>query len=73
MKLKLELDDVRVDTFETAADDGGERGTVRGHDTQPGGQCATGHPTCHASCEETCPLSCNPSCIATDAFCCPDS
>lgn len=73
MKLKLELDDLRVDTFETAPDDGGERGTVHGHDTQPGQQCATGQPTCYGSCEETCPLSCNPSCIATDAFCCPDS
>ncbi|HEU0301843.1 MAG TPA: hypothetical protein VFR37_20480 [Longimicrobium sp.] len=73
MKLKLELDDLRVDTFDTAADEGSERGTVHGHDTRPGVQCATGPNTCYYSCEETCPLSCNPSCIATDAFCCPDS
>lgn len=73
MKLRLELDCLRVETFETVAGADGERGTVRAHDTHPGGQCATGHDTCYYSCEETCPLSCNPSCIATDAFCCPDS
>ncbi|HEX8695484.1 MAG TPA: pinensin family lanthipeptide [Longimicrobium sp.] len=73
MKLKLELDDLRVETFETAADSDGERGTVHGNESRPGMPCATAAPTCYYSCEETCPLSCNPSCIATDAFCCPES
>ena len=72
MKLKLHLDHLRVDTFETAAGERNERGTVHAHATQPGVQCATGPGTCYYSCEETCPLSCNPSCVATDAFCCPE-
>lgn len=62
MKLKLAVDELCVETFETVADGGHERGTVHARESLPGAQCATGAPTCPYSCEETCPLSCNPTC-----------
>ena len=73
MKLRLKIEELRVETFTTAAA-GGERGTVRAHDGTDPNHCFSGEWSCipEASCGETCPLSCNPSCIATDAVCCPD-
>ncbi|HEX8695483.1 MAG TPA: hypothetical protein VF746_23930 [Longimicrobium sp.] len=72
MKLKLNLDDLRVDAFETTPADSGERGTVRAlEQTSPGCETevcnsapcvATYDPTCEWSCEGTCGLSCNPTC-----------
>ena len=70
-KRKLDVDHLRVDSFETG--DAAEiRGTVRGHETGP---TACVFRTCWDSCDvnATCGLSCNPSCIATDGFCCPES
>ena len=62
MKLKLAVEDLRVETFETVAGGDRERGTVHAHESLPGIPCATGAPTCPYSCDETCPLSCNPTC-----------
>jgi hypothetical protein len=46
-KLSLKLDDLRVDTFQTCAEDGG-RGTVAGHaPTVVGNTCA---PSCPYTC-----------------------
>ena len=72
MKLKLKIDELRVETFTTAGTDG-RRGTVQAHSGPP--NCYSGEWSCipEASCGETCPLSCNPSCIATNEVCCPDS
>jgi hypothetical protein len=76
MKLKLNVEDLRVDTFEAERAAADRRGTVRANGTddsdgQPfcsGGACAT-----MASCYETCGLSCNPSCVETYAECCPNA
>lgn len=46
-KLSLQLDDLRVDTFQTSAE-GGERGTVLGHGPSVNGK------TCTPSCPYTC-------------------
>jgi len=54
-KLKLRVEELRVESFDTAGARGG-RGTVRGaEDTNESG-CMI------ASCGVTCPLSCEPSC-----------
>ena len=74
MKLRLNIDELRVETFTTdEATDG--RGTVRGHEGSQPHNCFSGEWSCipEASCGETCPLSCNPSCLATVGVCCPDS
>jgi hypothetical protein len=75
MKLRLEMDGLRVETFETtAAAERGRGGTVRGNDASHPYQCATGDPSCpDTACQETCGLSCGGSCIATFGDCCPDS
>ena len=54
MKLKLSLDDLRVDAFETAPADAGRRGTVHALETEA--------LTCEGSCAGTCRLSCLPTC-----------
>ena len=65
-KLRLELDDIRVDSFELATEQG--RGTVRGHvcavcccDPCCCTCCNTCQATCAASCQ-TCPDSCWGTC-----------
>jgi hypothetical protein len=64
-KLKLDLTDLEVTSFETRRDDG-PRGTVAGHKTAPpsmagdtycGGTCDGGY-SCDQSCGGTCPFSC---------------
>lgn len=72
MKLKLRLEDLEVDAFQTTAVPD-ERGTVRGQ------QCTCpGSPTCDATCDgglscfDTCLVSCvtcdyvNPTCFPYD-------
>ena len=74
MKLKLDVEDLRVETFEADGADDAPRGTVRANGTDDsdgapfcsGGACAT-----LASCYQTCGLSCNPSCLETYGECCP--
>ena len=60
-KLQLDIDTLRVDTFETGAEKD-ESGTVRGHWSQPG--------TCDAAFVATCQYggSCGPGC-ATRSGC----
>jgi hypothetical protein len=65
-KMKLNLDGLQVETFETAAADGTERGTVHGHWSQPG--------TCDAR-AATCQYggTCGPGCASRDIrFCTTD-
>jgi hypothetical protein len=74
MKLKLRLDDLRVDTFATRGVDGQARATVRGNEASAPYACATFAATCPGSCEETCGLSCDPTChyvLPTCAASCP--
>ncbi|HEX5871680.1 MAG TPA: pinensin family lanthipeptide [Longimicrobium sp.] len=53
-KLKLDLDHLAVESFETNAADGAQRGTVRGF-----------NPTCENSCLDTCYYTCGGSCAGT--------
>lgn len=55
MKLKLSLDDLRVDAFETASANAGRRGTVHALETTVA--------TCEWSCAGTCRQSCAPTCF----------
>ena len=70
MKLKLRLDDLRVDTFQTTPTPKA-KGTVFGEQCTCYTNCTCpGCPTCAASCNGTCDASCNGSCAATcDASC----
>lgn len=75
-KLRLELDDIRVDSFELGAQEG--RGTVHGHACAVCGCnpcCCTCCDTCQATCPATCPYTCaGDTCIScpgdTCAFTC---
>jgi hypothetical protein len=81
-KIRLDVNDLRVDSFDTAAANGDEPGTVRAHSGYP---CYTGQPcisagavdTCNTvddqtcrEAEQTCARSCNPYelCCATDGL-----
>jgi hypothetical protein len=85
MKLKLKLDDLLVDTFQTTSAQK-EKGTVFGEQctcytncTCPGcptcdGTCdASCNGTCDASCNGTCGASCNGTCNATCDYSCGDT
>ena len=70
-KLRLKLDDLRVDTFQTTPVQK-EKGTVFGEQCTCYTQCTCpGCPTCYASCNGTCDASCNGSCggATCDASC----
>ncbi|HEX6373889.1 MAG TPA: hypothetical protein VF006_33480 [Longimicrobium sp.] len=70
MKLKLKLDDLLVDTFQTMPVQKA-KGTVFGEQCTCYTNCTCpGCPTCNASCNGTCGGSCNGTCGATcDASC----
>ncbi len=65
MKLKLKLDDLAVDSFDTTVTET-SRGTVFGEQctcwTQCGQNTCPGCPTCDATCNGTCNASCNGTC-----------
>ena len=81
-KLKLRLDDLQVDTFQTTSVPK-QKGTVFGEQctcytqcTCPGCPTCAGYGTCDASCNGTCDASCNGTCVAscncdTDGTCDP--
>lgn len=65
-KIKLEMDGLQVDSFETAAAALSERGTVHGHYSQMG--------TCDgrvATCQDggTCDVGCGTNTCTGDAWC----
>jgi hypothetical protein len=73
-KLMLELDELRVESFETSFEQPDRRGTVHGHYSQNGtcpyscgGSCdATCPDSCAFTCQGSCPISCvNNTCDAT--------
>lgn len=71
MKLRLKIDELRVETFETTRRGESTRGTVRAHEgTQPN-NCFSGQWSCipDASCEDTCGMSCWGSCVNTYDCC----
>ena len=71
-KLKLKLDDLQVDTFQTTPASK-EKGTVFGEQctcwTQCGQNTCPGCPTCDATCNGTCNASCNGTCASCGASC----
>jgi hypothetical protein len=69
-KLKLHLDDLQVDTFQTTPVRK-TKGTVFGEQCTCHTQCTCpGCPTCYASCDGTCAATCYGSCGGTcDATC----
>jgi len=70
MKLKLKLDDLQVDTFQTTSVQK-PSGTVFGEQCTCYTNCTCpGCPTCYASCNGSCDASCNGTCGAScDATC----
>jgi hypothetical protein len=61
-KLKLRLDDLQVDTFQTTSVKK-QKGTVFGEQCTCYTNCTCpGCPTCYASCNGTCDASCNGTC-----------
>ena len=69
-KLKLQLEDLLVDSFDTTPVQK-EKGTVFGEQCTCYTNCTCpGCPTCYASCNGSCDASCNGTCGATcDASC----
>jgi hypothetical protein len=68
-KLKLRLEDLRVDTFSTTTVQK-EKGTVFGEQCTCYTQCTCpGCPTCYASCNGTCGATCAASCYGTCDAC----
>jgi len=70
-KLKLHLEDLQVDTFQTTAPEK-PKGTVFGEQCTCYTNCTCpGCPTCYASCNGTCQVSCNGDCSGAtcDASC----
>jgi hypothetical protein len=68
-KLRLELDDLRIDSFDTTAPQKA-KGTVFGEQCTCYTQCTCpGCPTCDASCNGTCDASCNGTCASCGDSC----
>jgi len=64
-KLKLQLEDLRIDSFQTTPAEK-PKGTVFGEQCTCYTQCTCpGCPTCDASCNGTCEASCNGTCDAS--------
>jgi hypothetical protein len=65
-KLKLDLEDLAVESFATTAEPRRESGTVFGQQCTCYTQCTCpGCPTCDASCNGTCGGTCGASCNGT--------
>lgn len=59
-KLNLNLEDLRVESFDTLPAPQGEKGTVQGYGTPPLVSC--GETACDDTCFGTCEQSCNGTC-----------
>lgn len=71
-KLRLQMDDLRVESFETTAA-ARAKGTVFGEQCTCYTECTCpGCPTCDATCGETCGNTCDASCAYTCAYTCDD-
>ena len=58
MKIKLDLDTLSVDSFDTGRADADARGTIHAHDADPTRNCNTRNPFCQVpSVYEVCPIS----------------
>jgi len=63
-KVKLNLDDLAVESFATADVDPATRGTVQGHDATA--LCETRITRCY---QDTCAFSCDGSCVGGQQVC----
>ncbi|HEX2205200.1 MAG TPA: hypothetical protein VHG91_17965 [Longimicrobium sp.] len=75
-KLRLDLQDLQVESFDPTARGAGERGTVFGHDDTQVVACYTFDYGCNYSwgggtCYMSCPASCNDTCPGGPAGCGP--
>ena len=70
-KLKLKLDNLKVETFETQPQTNKLKGTVKGFDSLDNTNCLTCEPTCFLPTCETCGYTCRTSCFETDVCICP--
>jgi hypothetical protein len=69
-KLKLHLEDLRIDSFQTTPAEK-PKGTVFGEQCTCHTQCTCpGCPTCNASCNGTCGASCEATCGGTCEWTC---
>lgn len=77
-KMKLSLDDLKVESFQTTPEESNDKGTVVGYITcdltlceECGVGCgATQTPSCNGTCDPSCNGTCDPSCGGTcDATC----
>jgi hypothetical protein len=69
-KLKLQLNDLRIETFDTTSATG-QKGTVLGEQCTCQTQCSCPGATCDWSCENSCPdASCFESCAWTCGAAC---
>jgi hypothetical protein len=66
-KLKLDLDQLAVESFDTIPSDGARRGTVQGFGPTPLITCNTCYDTC-ASCGGTCDNSCGGTCYCGSGY-----
>ena len=62
-KLKLKLDSLKVETFETQPETEGLKGTIKGFDSLDNTNCFSCAPTMCETCYYTCRLSCEATCI----------
>lgn len=68
-KIRLEIDDLAVESFNTVHGEEKKPGTVRGHESEEWG-CNSQYSNC-ATCQEGCPrdtLTCFASCRMTDGM-----
>lgn len=71
-KLKLDLDQLAVESFDTNPSDSARRGTVQGFVPTPAATCFITCPTCYntcASCGGTCDNSCGGTCYCSGYTC----
>ena len=69
-KIRLDLDDLTVESFNTAPAEGKQGGTIKGHATYFVGCVASENSDC-ATCLDGCPqdtLTCMASCLRTDGY-----
>jgi len=71
-KLKLQLEDLRIDSFQTTPV-GKRKGTIVGKEASIVVTCESNCPTCEGTCYETCPPSCGSYCETCDREACGDA
>ena len=71
-KLKLQLEDLRIDSFQTTPTEK-RKGTVVGKENSILVTCESNCPTCEGTCWETCPPTCDNPCVTFESDACGDA